>query len=147
VTEAARTTDKMIRRYAVVEIPESHRDLLEAQILTLGTVDPSGRPQLTPVWFLTEDGLPRISANTSRKKVRNLRANPACSVYILDLANPYRYLEIRGDAVVEPDDDYAFADRVGAKYGADVRTFDGPGASRVVITVRPVRVNAIDMSG
>jgi PPOX class probable F420-dependent enzyme len=137
----------MIRRYAVVEIPESHRDLLEAQVLTLGTVDPSGRPQLTPVWFLTEDGLPRISANTSRKKVRNLRANPACSVYILDLANPYRYLEIRGDAVVEPDDDYAFAGRVGAKYGADVRTFDGPGDSRVVVTVRPVRVNAIDMSG
>jgi PPOX class probable F420-dependent enzyme len=131
----------------VADIPESHRDLLDAQILTLATIDPAGRPQLTPVWFLTENGVPRISINTVRKKVRNLRQNPACSAYILDLANPYRYLEIRGEAEIEPDDDYAFADRLGAKYGADVRTMDGPGESRVVVSVRPVRVNAVDMSG
>lgn len=30
---------------------------------------------------------------------------------ILDLAVPYRYLEIRGDAEISPDEDYAFADR------------------------------------
>lgn len=131
----------------MADIPESHRDLLDAQILTLATIDPAGRPQLTPVWFLTENGVPRISINTVRKKVRNLRQNPACSAYILDLANPYRYLEIRGEAEIEPDDDYAFADRLGAKYGADVRTMDGPGESRVVVSVRPVRVNAVDMSG
>ncbi|HEX6473054.1 MAG TPA: PPOX class F420-dependent oxidoreductase [Streptosporangiaceae bacterium] len=130
------------------EIPESHRDLLEAQILTLATWDPAGRPQLTPVWFLAEDGLPRISINTTRKKLRNLRRNPACTAYILDLENPYRYIEIRGTAEIEPDDDYVFADRLGAKYGgADVRTMDGPGESRVVVTVRPARVNAVDMRG
>ncbi|HEY7484283.1 MAG TPA: PPOX class F420-dependent oxidoreductase [Streptosporangiaceae bacterium] len=128
------------------DIPESHRDLLDAQILNLATIDPSGRPQVSAVWFLAEDGVPRISLNTTRKKVRNLRRNPACTLYILDLANPLRYLEIRGDAEIEPDDDYAFADRMGAKYGADVRSIDGPGASRVVVSVRPNRVNAIDLS-
>lgn len=132
----------------MADIPESHRDLLDAQILTLATIDPSGRPQLTPVWFLTEDGLLRISINTTRKKVRNLRQNPACSAYILDLQNPYRYLEIRGEAEIEPDEGYAFADRLCAKYGgADLRAMDGPDGSRVVVTVRPVRVNAVDMSG
>jgi PPOX class probable F420-dependent enzyme len=131
---------------SVVDIPESHRDLLDAPVLSLATVDPAGRPQVTAVWFLTEGGLPRISLNTTRKKTRNLRANPACSLFILDVNNPARYLEIRGDAEVEPDDDYVFAGRLGAKYGADVRNMDGPGESRVVVTVRPVRVNAVDVS-
>jgi PPOX class probable F420-dependent enzyme len=127
----------------VVDIPESHRDLLDAQVMSLATIDPAGRPQVTPVWFLAEGGVPRISLNTTRKKVENLRRNPACSAFILDPANPYRYLEIRGDAEIEPDDDYVFAGRLGAKYSADVREMDGPGETRVVVTVRPVRVNAV----
>lgn len=129
------------------EIPDSHLDLLDANILNLATIAPDGRPQVSAVWFLTEDGMPRISLNTKRKKVRNLRGNPVCTAYILDLANPQRYLEIRGDAEILPDDDYTFAGRLGAKYGADVRTFDPPGDTRVVVTVRPVRVNAVDLSG
>ena len=49
---------------------------------------------------------------------------PACGLLLLDLANPCRYLELRGDAQIEPDPDYAFADRVAAKYGADLRNMD-----------------------
>ena len=123
-------------------IPDSHLDLLDQPVVTLGTVDPQGRPQLTEVWFLAEEGQVKISLNTARQKVRNLQRNSACSVLLLDLANPYRYVEIRGDAVLEPDDDYAFADRLGAKYGADLRANDQPGDTRVVVTVRPVRVHA-----
>jgi PPOX class probable F420-dependent enzyme len=128
-------------------IPESHRDLLDAQVATLATIGEDGLPQLTEVWFLYDDGEVKTSLNTSRVKTRNLRARPACSLLILDLANPYRYLEVRGRADVEPDDDYAFAQKLGAKYGADVRDHDRPGESRVVVTIRPARVHAIDMSG
>jgi PPOX class probable F420-dependent enzyme len=122
-------------------IPESHRDLLDQPVATLGTVDPEGRPQLTEVWFLAETGQVKFSLNTARRKVRNLERDHACSVLLLDLANPYRYVEIRGDAVLEPDDDYAFADRVGAKYGADLRTNDQPGDRRVIVTVGATRVH------
>jgi PPOX class probable F420-dependent enzyme len=122
-------------------IPDSHRHLLDQPVATLATLDGDGRPQLTEVWFLAEDGQVKFSLNTSRQKVRNLEHRPACSVLLLDLANPYRYVEIRGDAVLEPDDDYAFADRVGAKYGADLRDNDQPGDRRVVVTVRPARVH------
>lgn len=131
----------------MAEIPESHRDLLDAPVATLGTIAPDGRPQLSEVWFLTEDGAPRVSLNTSRRKLRNLRDNPAATLFILDLANPARYLEIRGDAEIETDDDYAFADRLGAKYGADLRNMDGPGESRVRVTIRPVRINAVNVGG
>ena len=122
-------------------IPDSHLDLLDQPVATLGTVDSEGRPQLTEVWFLAEDGQVKISLNTSRQKVRNLQRDPRCSVLLLDLANPYRYLELRGDAVITPDDDYAFADRIGAKYGADLRDNDRQGETRVVVTVRPERVH------
>jgi PPOX class probable F420-dependent enzyme len=131
----------------MVEIPDSHRDLLDARFATLATIGPDGRPQLSEVWFLAEGDTIAISLNTTRQKVRNLRNNPACSVLILDLANPLRYLEIRGDARIVPDDDYEFAAVLGAKYGADVKTFDPPDQTRVAVRVGPVRVNAINIGG
>jgi PPOX class probable F420-dependent enzyme len=133
----------------MTDIPDTHRDLLGGDFLTFATIGPDGRPQLSEVWFLADDetGTVAISLNTSRQKTKNLRRTPACTAFLLDTANPYRYLEIRGDAQITPDDDYAFAERVGAKYGTDVRAHDRPGESRVVVTVHPVRINAVDMGG
>jgi PPOX class probable F420-dependent enzyme len=132
----------------MTDFPDSHRDLLDGEVATLATIDPRGFPQLSEVWFLFDDGEVRISPNTARLKTKNLRARPECSVFILDLANPYRYLEIRGRARIEPDDDYSFAAKVGAKYcGTDLRAIDRPGESRVVVTVEPVNVWPVNMRG
>ena len=121
-------------------IPDSHRDLLNAQVAVLGTIGASGRPQLSGVWFLAEDDTVRFSLNTSRQKAKNLQTDPKASVLIFDEKTPYRYLELRGDAEVTPDPDYAFADKVGAKYNADLRDRDQPGDTRVVVTIHPTRV-------
>lgn len=126
-------------------IPASHRDLLDGQFATLATVGPDGRPQLSEIWFLAEDDVIGLSLNTTRQKTKNLLANPAANLFLLDLAVPYRYLEVRGDAEISADDDYSFADRVGAKYDANLRDRDRPGQSRVKVIIRPVRVNAVDM--
>ena len=128
-------------------IPASHHDLLDTLVATLGTVGPDGRPQLSEVWFLADGETVSLSLNTTRQKTKNLMANPAVNLFILDLAAPQRYLELRGDAEITPDDDHSFADRVGAKYHANLRDRDRPGESRVVVTIRPVRVNAVDMRG
>ena len=127
------------------DFPDSHRDLLDARFATLATLGKDGGPQLTEVWFLFEDGKVKISLNDSRLKTKHLAARPQCSLFILDLENPFRYMDVRGTARIEPDDDYAFADRVGAKYGADLREHDGPGDKRVVVTVEPTNVFAVDM--
>lgn len=128
-------------------VPDSHRDLLDTPFATLATVGPDGRPQVSEVWFLAEGDDVRISLHVDRQKTKNLRVNTAATLFILDLANPLRYLELRGDAELTPDDDYAFADRVAAKYGPDVdlRRMDGPGGRRVMATIHPVRVVAADL--
>jgi PPOX class probable F420-dependent enzyme len=130
-----------------LDIPDEFRDLLDAPVATFATIDGAGQPQLTEVWFLHENGDVRLSFNTDRAKTANLRARPGCSLLILDLANPMRYVEIRGEARIEPDDDYAFAQRVGEKYDADLRQYDAPDASRIVVTIEPSRVHTVDMSG
>ncbi len=127
-------------------IPDSHRDLLEQPVGTLGTVGADLRPQMSEVWFLAEGDTIKISLNNARQKVKNLERNPGVSFLLLDLTNPYRYLEIRGDAVIEHDPSYVFADKLGAKYGADLRVHDAPGTARTVLTIVPTRVVAVDMT-
>ena len=100
-------------------------------------------------------GLNCLSCGSSRKmtssgcrsippgrRSRTFSANPAFSLLVLDLLNPFRYLELRGDAELAPDPDYTFAAKVGAKYGTDLRDMDEPGESRVVVTLRASRIRA-----
>ncbi len=124
-------------------IPTSHRDLLEAPVGILATQGADGYPQVTALWFLLDDdGLVKLSLNTARQKVKNLREHPECTFFVVDPTNPYRTLEIRARAEVRPDEQYVFADQVGQKYGgADFRAIDQPGDERVIVTLHPVKVN------
>ncbi len=131
----------------MTSFPDSHRDLLDAQVASLATIGGDGFPQMTELWFLHDDDELKLSLNTARLKTRNLAKRPKCSLMILDLENPYRYLVVRGNAKVEPDDDYAFADKLGAKYSADVKVHDQPGDKRVVVTIEPTNIYPVDMSG
>ncbi len=131
----------------MTNFPESHRDLLEAQFASLATIGRDGFPQVTETWFLFDEGELRLSLNESRLKTRNLRARPQCSLLILDLQNPFRYLEVRGWALLEEDPDGAFAGRLGAKYGVDLASYDEPGVGRVTATIEPTNVYAVDTSG
>jgi PPOX class probable F420-dependent enzyme len=128
-------------------IPDTFGDLLDAPVATLATIGPDGRPQLSAVWFLHDDGELKVSVHATRQKTKNLQRNPAVNLFILDLHNPMRYLEVRGDAHLEPDPDYELAGRVGAKYGgADLRQMDGTDNRRIAVTIHPTRVVAVDLS-
>jgi len=127
--------------------PESHRDLLDGQVATLATIDADGLPQLTEVWFLHDEGEIRLSLHRARHKTQNLEQRPQCSVLLLDLENPYRYLEVRGRARVETDTDYTFAARLGAKYGADLAALDGADRGRTVVTIEPEKIYPVNMRG
>jgi PPOX class probable F420-dependent enzyme len=123
--------------------PESHQDLLKIDVATLATIGPDGWPQVTALWFLYDDDrMLRLSLNTTRQKVKNLQAHPECTLFFIDPANPYRTLEVRARAEIAPDSEYAFAKKLGAKYGgADFSANDRPGETRVVVTLHPTKVN------
>ena len=123
------------------DVPESHKDLLQAPVGVLATNGRDGQPQVSALWFLYEDGKIKISLNNSRQKLKNLERDPRCTLFILDPNNPYRTLEIRAKAELTPDPNYEFADQVGKKYNADLRAMDQPGQSRFVVTLEPLRYN------
>jgi PPOX class probable F420-dependent enzyme len=131
----------------VKTIPDTHKDLLKTDVAILATIGKGGYPQVTALWFLLDDdGLVRMSLNCTRQKVKNLLANPDCTLFILDRTNPLRTLEIRARAEITPDKEYIFADKVGKKYGVDLRKNERPGEYRYKVTLHPVRINAIDLS-
>lgn len=128
---------------ADLSIPPSHRDLLEAPIpVALATVGPSGHPQVTAIWaFLDGDTIVTSLAGV-RQKLKNLRARPQATIFVIDPANPYRTLEVRGDVTIEPDPDLATLSLVLTAYGTDLASFPGPLEDRTKVTLRPTRVVA-----
>ena len=125
-------------------IPDEYKDLLETRTAILATNGASGLPQVTAIAFLYDasDGLVKISLNDTRQKTKNLRRDPRTTFFILDPANPFRSLEIRAEAEVRPDPDFAACAHIGAKYNADFRVHDRPGETRSLIILHPVRVVA-----
>lgn len=127
----------------MLTVPESHQDILKADVGILATNGPDGYPQATALWFIVDgDGLVKFFLNDTRQKVKNLQARPEASFLVLDPANPYKTVELRGRVEIVPDPDYAFASKLAEKYGpVDFRAIDQPGQSRVVVTLHPNKVN------
>ena len=123
--------------------PESHLDLLQAPVAILATNGQDGFPQVTALWFLFDDDKTiKFSLNTTRQKVKNIQAQPECTFFILDTTNPYRWLEVRARVQITPDPDYTFAKKFAQKYGGvDLSAKDGPGESRVMVSLQPLKVN------
>ena len=124
------------------ELIQGYEDLLEWETKAFGhvaTVGPEGEPQVNPVWFDWDGEHLTFSQTTTRRKLRNLEQEPRVAISILDPANPYRYLELRGRAVrIEPDPDKAFIDRMAQKYlGEEKYPWNRPDDERVVVVVEP----------
>lgn len=128
----------------MAEIPDSHRDIVEAPtIAVLGTLGADGFPQLTALGFLYDEGVFKLCVSDARQKLKNLQRAPACSLFVFAPEGQYRYLEVRGRAVLVPDPDYTGAHKISSKYGSDgehVRSLDKPGERRYVVEVTPEKV-------
>lgn len=121
-------------------IPENYADLLDSKALAhIATIGPKGEPQVNPVWFGWDGTHIRFSQTTTRQKYKNLQDDPRISLSIVDPANDYRYLEVRGRVVaVEPDPGIAFINSMAKKYmGVDTYPWHNPTDERIVIVVEP----------
>jgi len=119
-------------------VPDRYRDILESKTLGhLATVDPGGRPQVNPVWFLWDGYRVLLSVKPNTSKYRNMRAHSMVAMSFLDLTRPDRYLEIRGSVVeFELFDNLSWVNELARKYtGADFTHGTG-GEQRYKVTIR-----------
>jgi PPOX class probable F420-dependent enzyme len=84
----------------------------------LATVWPEGRPHVTPVWGVWQDGSFWFSCGRGSRKARNLERNPAVVATTDDPVSP---VVVEGEAAVVEDRRAlaAYAGWADAKYGTD----------------------------
>ena len=125
----------------MVSIPETHSDLFDRPILAaLGTIQPDGSPQITPVWVSLRDGKVLINTAAGRRKYKNLLARKQATVMLSDPENDQRYIEVRGfvsQVVRNAEEDINFLSRkyVGTEYQHFVE-----GQERVTFLIEPTYV-------
>jgi PPOX class probable F420-dependent enzyme len=127
-------------------IPDKFLDLFDKKAFaSLATLMPDGMPQVTPVWCDYDGQHVVINSARGRQKDRNLRREPHVALAILDPANPYRYLEVRGHVVEITEQGAAdHIDRMAKKYlGVDKYPYSKPGEVRVLYKIEVDRVSAM----
>jgi PPOX class probable F420-dependent enzyme len=127
-------------------IPDKFADLLDSKALAhLATVMPDGSPQVTPVWFDHAGGLIRVNSAKGRVKSRNMTEGARVALSIVDPANPYRYVQVRGTVtrVTEAGGD-AHIDALAKKYlGVDSYPHRNPAETRLIFEITPAAFQAM----
>lgn len=124
-------------------VPASFQDLLERPLIThLATTRADGSVQSNPMWFGWDGGRIRLTHTRTRKKFRNVSAEPRVALSIVDPDDPQRYLEVRGVVEsIEDDPGARFYQSLRERYGSTdtpIRDAD----VRVVLVIRPTVVLA-----
>jgi hypothetical protein len=116
-----------IRRDAKGLLPWSFVEerMAAAREYWVATVDPDGRPHLTPVWGLWVDGVFYFGSGPRTRKARNLAENPNVAVH----PEGDDVVILKGVAEVVTDPDPALSERVyaasAAKYGMGSHSIEG----------------------
>ncbi len=123
-------------------LPEPAKAWLTAkEFVTLATVEPDGRPQLSVVWLTADGDDVLMSTLKGRRKHRNLERDPRATVLLYPKDNPYSYLEVRGSVTMIEDGARELIDELHEKYhGSRPYPYDGPDDVRVVIRLTPEHV-------
>ena len=129
-------------------IPESHSDLLRNEVRAyayLATIKGDGTPQVTPVWFNTNEDFILINSAKGRVKDRNMRQRSFIAVVIQDPNNPFRYLQVRG-RIVEITEQGArqHINILAGKYtGKAEYKLNDPNEVRVIYMLRPEKAQVM----
>jgi len=70
-------------------------------IARLATVRANGSPQITPMWFIYEDGVMYMSTRTEAAKVKHLQKNPRAAVVVDEMVAPRKNKIVTIEGTVE----------------------------------------------
>ena len=116
----------------------------------LAIVLPSGRPSVTPVWFVYEDGVVRGQTVKTSPKAKAMAEEPRISLLVDMEVEPFAYVRLSGEVTFndDPDEVRRVAGATGARYmGEDQRdayAARNGGDDEVVWELRPTTVVAMD---
>jgi len=83
----------------------------------LATLMPDGSPQSVPVWIGREGERIVVCTGEGSLKARNTRRDPRVALSIVDFANPYDEVQIRGRVIERrPDPELKVLDPISNKY-------------------------------
>ena len=81
---------------SLADLPEVHLQLLRrAVIAALATINPDGRPQLTPVWCNTDGTSVFLNSKKGRLKDRNLQERPEVTLLLVNPENAYHWISLK----------------------------------------------------
>ncbi|MEV0810518.1 PPOX class F420-dependent oxidoreductase [Micromonospora sp. NPDC050200] len=112
--------------------------LSEPQLAHVATVEADGTPHVTPVWVDTDGEHIVFNTTKGRRKYNNIEHNPAVAVSVVDKADDFRTLWVKGTAELVTEGADEHIDRLAKKYlGQDTYPFRQPGEERVIVRVTP----------
>ncbi len=126
------------------KLPQTHLDLLDGPIvISLATIMPDGRPQLTPVWCSRHGNQIWINTKLGRQKARNMQERPRVTILAIDPQQPLRYIEVRGRVVDSNDGPAAVQHIEDLSQLYDGKPFRqlAPDERRCIFVIEPTRVN------
>jgi PPOX class probable F420-dependent enzyme len=100
------------------QIPEHIATLLaKPNPAVVATVSPSGAPITVATWYLWENGKILLNMDAGRKRLQHIRADPRISLTVMDSADWYRHVSLRGRVTsLEDDPDLVDIDRLARHY-------------------------------
>lgn len=111
-------------------------------IAAFTTLLPDGMPMTHPLWVDADDEFLLVNTEVGRQKHRNVERDGRVAVTMWDAANPYGYVEVRGEVVeqVRGPEARAHIDQLSQRYnGVD---YQGEIVTeRVILKIRPTREN------
>ena len=115
---------------------------------SLGTVMPSGFPQVTPVWIdynETHDLL--VNTALGRAKERYTAINNKVGVSIFNMSNPYETVSMIGNVVEKTNDRYNHHfNKLSKKYlNLDKYPIYKPEEKRVILKIRPKKISYVSI--
>lgn len=112
--------------------------------VTVGTIQPDGSPQLSPVWVKRDGDELLISTTMGRQKQKNIAREPRVSVVVQPFEDPYNYAEIRGSAAYTTEGADELIEELSLKYTgkryAEFNPASAQDAQRVAVRITPRRV-------
>ena len=123
-----------------VVLPDAAKELFDGpNFVTVATIDPDGKPQLSIVWVKRDGDDVLFSTIKGRRKYSNLVRDGRASALVYSAGDPYSYAEVRGAVTLTDDPSADLIHELALKYTGQ-RFGDRPGEQRVIVRIVPDRV-------